>query len=313
MPRSYFPVLRGKQYELLALRDLAETIKVEKKIRPVIEPLSVQATASALDRFTETSMPFCLIVNPKIGALSSLGLKAFYQQLVQPYLEQDDLFLPTLYIDGQTTSSDLAEFIAIYQGQRAFFLTDEPRTAVTHAVQAASPSLVLLAHGTVAKPTKDLFAADVSVDITDPFRRRSRNKDYAATPDEFFSDQHLRTPNADFGHFGDYSIIGERYSIEGGPAYCVAIHMIYAQPPPEQILRVRHFLSDSNETPADPGGKFSQAVAKLAADWPQLADVNHTAAATRFLEMNVQQLYPGLGKVKELSLKHHFELMHKLL
>ena len=40
----YFPLIRGKQFELLALRDLSKQIANSTKISPIIEPVK-EATA----------------------------------------------------------------------------------------------------------------------------------------------------------------------------------------------------------------------------------------------------------------------------
>ena len=38
----YFPYLRGKQYELLALRDFAFESQCKEKVIPIIEPVKQQ-------------------------------------------------------------------------------------------------------------------------------------------------------------------------------------------------------------------------------------------------------------------------------
>jgi hypothetical protein len=308
--RFYFPVLRGKQYELLALREMAESITTKNKLRPIVEPLTAQATTNALDVFTEKAMPFCLIVNPREGALAPQSLRTVYQQVVEPYLEQDDIFVPTLYVDTTSTSSDIASFTQLYSGERAFFVLSEPSAAVTSAMVSAEPKYAIFLSKGSTLGTRSKFPHSSRVEITEPFVRLDRNKDYK--DDEFFSEEHLRVPNAEFQHFGDYSVIGRLLSA-GGPAYCVAIHMVYVKDPNSPSLWIKHYKSDNNLTTANPGGKFIEAVGKLAGEWPTLGPINQTAASKKFIDYASSGEYPGLGKVKQISIMHHLQMMQDKL
>ena len=42
----YFPYLKGRQYELLAIRELLSKNLLSKKIIPIIEPVKVSSTLS---------------------------------------------------------------------------------------------------------------------------------------------------------------------------------------------------------------------------------------------------------------------------
>jgi len=64
--KRYFPFLRGKQHELMALRELAGQIAEEGSVIPIIEPVNGNATTRiSLDRYVEVSMPFIFICNPR--------------------------------------------------------------------------------------------------------------------------------------------------------------------------------------------------------------------------------------------------------
>ena len=106
--------------------------------------------------------------------------------------------------------------------------------------------------------------------------------------------------------------MGDEYLDSGFAPYAVAIHIVYFAP--NQALRVRHFVSDSNEDITNPALKFYQAVSKLA-KWynVQPHPVEMTLGLQTFLKHYEQETYPGLGTVKKLSLMHHIELMGKYL
>jgi len=69
----YYPYLRGKQFELILLRENTHLFKKEDKHRmhPIIEPVREDMTAlnRTLDKLNEEKVSYTLIVNPKVGKL----------------------------------------------------------------------------------------------------------------------------------------------------------------------------------------------------------------------------------------------------
>ena len=56
----YFPYLRGRQYELLALRELIGNNRLSDKIIPVIEPVKITSTLlSTIKAFTDNNKKTC--------------------------------------------------------------------------------------------------------------------------------------------------------------------------------------------------------------------------------------------------------------
>ncbi|HAR2930613.1 TPA: sce7725 family protein, partial [Staphylococcus aureus] len=78
-------------------------------------------------------------------------------------------------------------------------------------------------------------------------------------------------------------------------------------------LRVKHFVSDSNNDRSNPGKKFFEAVDKLVT-WSKNLDIkNRSYALGQFEELNENNKYPGLGLIKRLSIMHHLEIMNRYL
>lgn len=144
----------------------------------------------------------------------------------------------------------------------------------------------------------------------DRFPKAPRNSDYGKNEDEFYSKDHLYYDTEGFRGFSDYSIVGSDFSETGFAPLAVAIHIIYFDR--DKTLRVRHFVSDSNDDINDPAGKFGEAVEKLA-EWVEVNNPPHTVGLDMFLECNKMGRYPGLGTVKKYSIMHHLELMNKFL
>ena len=144
--------------------------------------------------------------------------------------------------------------------------------------------------------------------IEDHFIKSERNVDYL-DKDDFFSRDHLYYKEDGYLGFSDYSIIGNEYSETGFAPYAVAIHIIYFDE--EKSLRVRHFVSDSNDDISDIAGKFKEAMYKLV-KWNKTAKLD-TYGIRKLEEFYSLESYPGLGTVKKLSIMHHLELMNSFL
>ena len=112
--------------------------------------------------------------------------------------------------------------------------------------------------------------------------------------------------------FSDFSIVGNEYLESGFAPRAVAIHIVYFDG--ENNLRIRHFVSDSNEDSKNPAGKFYEAVSKLY-HWYGTTETSlkMTLGLQSFLQHYKDQSYPGLGTVKKLSIMHHLELMGNYL
>ena len=112
--------------------------------------------------------------------------------------------------------------------------------------------------------------------------------------------------------FSDYSIVGNEYLEAGFAPYAVAIHIVYFDD--DESLRVKHFVSTSNEDITNPALKFYEAVEKLYSWYNTTPNpVQLTAGLEAFIQHYKNGTYPGLGTVKKLSIMHHLELMSKYL
>ena len=76
----YFPYLRGKQFELIALRELCSLFPQElNKISPIIEPVKASSTIkSTLAEFVNRNANFNLIINPRVG-----DLEGQYERIIE--------------------------------------------------------------------------------------------------------------------------------------------------------------------------------------------------------------------------------------
>ncbi|RNI17906.1 sce7725 family protein, partial [Flexivirga caeni] len=73
-------------------------------------------------------------------------------------------------------------------------------------------------------------------------------------------------------------------------------------------LGLKHFCSESNETQDDPAGKFFEALEKLI-DFVDERSLPTNLGIDGFRDLYQRQHFPGLGKVKELSIMNHMLVM----
>ncbi|MFT4414518.1 sce7725 family protein [Fredinandcohnia humi] len=309
----YFPIIRGRQYDLLALRELQANKILNERVIPIIEPIKLSATLmSTIKIFEENQRKLIIISNPKVGSfMGELALPSVYQQF-------REIMLNDSVVIGHYLNKESA--IQIEQLQQEFNVKLED-LAIIHSERSLVPMYREVFNGLKAHfnviPSDNAFRRQLSgqdlVGLDDKFNKLSRNVDYMDQENEFFSEEHLFFKDEGYIGFSDFSIVGAEYNESGFAPYAVAIHIVY--PNSENALEIMHFVSDSNSDTSDPAGKFSEALGKLI-DWYQqyMSDERmNTLAMKYFLRHYEEGTYPGLPTLKKLSIMHHLELIGSLL
>lgn len=306
----YYPYFRGKQFELVALRESADLISAAQFV-PIIEPVreSLNGLGRTLDRLVEAEAPTIVVINPLHGdhRENGDGIAAF----LEDKYPDDSVVSRGVLLQSEMSAEDA---VACVSDQSA-----HPGCSVIHAGFTEARSL---AEGLRDAPdhARNIFIEDhtnmlyrrrfgdsTRILIRDGFERK-RNADYGAVDN--FSDLHITFRDMGMDGYGDFLTVGDNYSEGGGPAYAVAIHLTYIDPDQDEAMFVYHFVSDSNDTPTDPAGKFAQALSKLIARLDQGdSKLFESTAITEFRELHDRGHFPGLGYVKKLSIKHHLETL----
>jgi hypothetical protein len=308
----FFPVLRGKRFELHAIRDLQDKLVEWGTAIPIIEPVRRGGLGPALDALVGDGVQFVFLVNPRVGEFVD-SPKVVQADFVAEYLDEYDNYTPALYVDRETTARQISEFASRFEIGTMFFLLARPADQTLRAIISAEPAYVAIRDRRAPESTIEALrgAAIELVEVTDPFRREVRNSDY---PDhDFFSDQMARIPNEIYGHFGDYSIVGDSYIEGGGAAYTVALHHIIGDPQEHTTLNIMHYKSDPSETTANVAGKFAEALERLVNDQANARGPNDTSALKLYRELHSDEHFPGLGFAKKLGLMQHIEVVARTL
>lgn len=294
----YFPVMRGKQFELIALRELASVVP-PNKLKPVIEPVrgNLLPLVKTIESLNEFNIVPIIIINPTLGD--------FFGNQINIYEELRTLkihFIPCIKVDENTINPD--RLINSIVSEKAVYVVDGLTTESIKFLTDANYCLI-----NRFSPEAAIRGLTNIVLMDDPFPKKNRNADYSE--ESFFSDLHASFQNRNnvIG-FGDYTIVGNDYSESGGPAYVVTIHLSYIKEEAFDSMYIKHFSSEDDQSPTNPGGKFKQALDQLV----QYIEQNNreffsSLGLKELINLHVQQHFPGLGVIKKLSIEHHIHTM----
>lgn len=306
----YFPILRGRQFELLALRECVNKGLLSNKIIPIIEPVKVSSTyTKTVDSFIKADKSIAIICNPQVGFWGKDLKKEINVNIYNQVKEQ---FKDTNVISSFYVTPEIAECIdfAIKNGNAIdslLLICNNPENICDYeeVIRDNVPLYNLI-------PDKGDFRRRIRANrvlCEDHFPKQMRNVDYLDIETEFFSSDHLYYEDDGYKGFSDYSVVGEEYSDTGFAPYAVAIHIVFFDE--KNFLRIAHFVSDSNDDISDPARKFAEAVKKLV-EWNKKIKLD-TFGIRAFEAAYNNKTYPGLGVVKKYSIMHHLELMSRYL
>lgn len=301
----YFPYFRGRQYELLALKELAASGLITNSVLPVIEPVKlIPALNNSLSAFQSAMLPVGLVLNPNVGDLTDEP--ETISQLLGKLSVNPNIIPSVLLNESAEESMEKLRDRNIDESDTLIVFNNRDYLDIYRELFSSAPKYTLC-------PDERFIRRAVSqnkVIFENRFNKQSRNADYPA--DEFFSDDHVYYASDNYTGFGDYSIVGDEYIESGFAPYAVAIHIVYfAQ---DNSLRIRHFVSDSNDDISDVAGKFYEAVSKLYRWYvDEHQNCQLTSGLQTLLDHYEHRTYPGLPTLKKLSIMHHLELMGKFL
>lgn len=295
---TYVPLLRGKQYELMLLNTALPLIQ-RNPIVPVVEPVraNTDRLEKLIDYYVGFRAPLGVIINPAVGDFSEAALP-LQLRVAEMLCLTPEVFPVVRLGTGGVEMHTLADAKAL-----GVFEDGTPDRDTSSAVFNLVDQITFQICRTDQPSYQDYSMQSDRILLLDGFRRR-RSIDYPM--DEEFPSGPAYVRRNGYSGWGDFLIVGEEYQEGGGRPHAIAIHITYWGP--EGELRVRHYLSDSNEGPEDPGGKFAEALAKLMADLAQsTCPIQETSAIRRLRRLHEIRHFPNLGPVKFLCMLHHIE------
>ncbi len=323
----YYPYLRGKQEELLALQELINEGLLSAKLVPVIEPVVLSSTlVKTLKMFIEKKRDVIVVKNPLIGHFDDdmsintidaslddkekarIAKKIAKQEQFRKLMTSSYMKIALIYKDEieenyseMISDSSLKDYTIILSNEGDFVSFCKKYLSELERINYCFVPTIEYKENN-----------EKAVLFRDRFVRRSSNSEYTKPPvDEFFSRDHIIINEYSYQGFSDYSIIGSQYDDSGFAPYAIALHIAYLEKE-TNIIRIRHFTSNSNLTNKNQALKFSEAVAKLQ-EWFNEHNEFKTLGLDKILGNYREGNYPGLGSLKRFSIMHHLELIAKYI
>jgi hypothetical protein len=302
----YFPYLRGRQFELIALRELLEQKALSEKVIPIIEPVKLTSTlVKTINAYGEKTRPLSLIGNPLVGSFNSDFNDEKNVVLRDAFLAAIEASNSLIYAHILKSETAIEYFISKHEDEMMTISLDKDAAELYEKYFQGLDSKYNL------MPDESGIRRKIRTNrvmLDDKFKKLQRNTDYEGI-DEPFSEDHLFYKDDGYKGFSDFSVVGDEYSETGFAPYAVAIHIVYFDK--DDSLRIVHFVSDSNDDITDPAGKFKEALEKLVI-WNKEKCLD-TIGIKAFEDLYEREAYPGLGTVKKLGIMHHLELISRYL
>lgn len=307
----YYPFLRARQFELIALRELATEEATQGVIIPVLEPVKETHNNLTLAHkvFQDKNQTAYLIVNPTIGELA--GDSSFYLEYLNEL--ENSKFIPafhyrnnSVFINQSIESFGLSNCMIICQNDvnpdDSEFKQLVAKAEVS-SINVNDPNRNRTLHRFIKGLNKNYIRLD------DLFEKQARNSDYLEIQEHRFSEEHIYYIEDGFNGFSDYTVLPSEYIDGGSTPRAVVIHLTYLNG--ENQIWIRHFTSETNDSISNVQGKFAEAAAKAVAYCRQ-RDLNNSAI-TELVSYYDNEHYPGLGTVKKISIKNHLLVISQFL
>ncbi len=306
----YYPLLRARQFELIALRELAIERSTQGTIMPILEPIKeAQNNLNLVYRaFQEQNQQAFIIVNPSVGKLEGDG-----HHFLDYLSGKEEIFLPAFhyrnngeFIQQGITDYSLNNCMLICKNDIDYssrdFISLVARDEVS-TVNLEDPGKNRSLHRYIRGLHKTYIRLD------DLFEKQARNSDFLQIEDHRFSEEHLYYEDEGFNGFSDYTVLPSEYTDGGSTPRAVVIHLTFLNG--QNQIWIKHFTSDSNDSIANVQGKFAEAATKAVA---YCREHNLTNSAIRELETYFDdEHYPGLGTIKKISIKNHLLIVAQYL
>lgn len=305
----YYPYFRGKQNELITIRENAQRFK-EAKFVPIVEPVksSLGGLTKAITAIAKAEGQIIVIINPFHGDHSSND-NAIPSYLQKEFNQSQNISVGILLTE-RCSINDAKNYYNRFQSNAITFIHagfTEAKLLAQYLGESLPSTRHVFQEENCGKLYQKHFKNTERVLLRDGFEKRT-NRNHP--PTEFFSDLHATYEDENMEGFGDFLIVGNDYSESGGPAYSVAIHLTYIDPNKDHEMHIHHFKSIRQDDPKDPAGKFAEALEKMMDKLNQPnPKILQTSAVDEFKELHRKAHFPGLGYVKKLSMQHHIETL----
>lgn len=306
---KYYPFMRGKQYEILSLRDFYIRVRPAHQgglVNPIIEPVKPLDNKQFKDLFSALNNNdyLYIVYNPEVGNYSG---NTFSPDEYIDFFKDWGGKVRFLFNYSTETANHLDEFKNISPKKRIFYIHEITSNIEDDVINCLDPEDYVMANGSILWQLKMHGLQDEKViAIQDPFRKENKNADYINTNEYLFIDQKMFA-KASFAGYSDFLTIGDNYSESGFTPRSVAIHWSYTYENNISSIYLNSFASESNSmSTSDIGGKFIEAAKKIN-DFVERENIYRTQGFNDLKGKFEEDKYPGLGSIKRYSMLNHLE------
>ena len=302
----YYPLLRGRQFELLALRGVTDDARCCQFVTPIIEPvrLDLKSLQLANDKFAECGSHPYLIVNPSVGEIADAGSPQLILDFLHNPAEKDSAFRPAFLCDEwllhhklQLESLNNALLVCMNST-----LSDDE---IASFARLSNISGVVLFEPERHRSLRRILGMQKLIRLDDWFEAEQRNADYLSLPPRKFSEEISYYKEENYSGYGDFTLLPMAYTEGGFAPRAVVIHWSYLKKEEDrEEIWMAHYTSESNYSTSDVAGKFREAAQKLIENREKYAFMENKAFEELKTYYN-EGRYPGLGVLKKLSIQNH--------
>lgn len=308
----YYPFLRARQFELIALRELVQAEEITNtKIFPILEPVksNFNSLNLALKVFKDKRFQSYLICN------SSCSEDAPKDEAVISFIKtSDNIFLPAFYYDNNCNY--ILETIEEYSLNSCLlicsenFLNEDDLKEISKCEEIVGVVL--------QEPNKyrslDKFFKELGkkyIRLDDLFEKKQRNSDFLGIQAHKFTEEHLYFKDDGYDGFSDFTILPSEFVEGGSTPRAVVIHLTYPRMNENvQEIWISHFTSNTNDSISNVQGKFYEAAEK-AVKFCEDSQISNSAIEELKFYFESKK-YPGLGTVKKVSVKNHLLVINQV-
>lgn len=292
----YFPYLRGKQYEFIAVRELYEKELLANTI-PIYEPVS--GNFRYFDEFIKKGIVFGIIVNPKVGDLVNN-----YMSIENFITQQNTNNFYVCILTGNNNQEEVFGLKEKYKFYNKIYIHKQYNYFFQDKLGVFSDGYYNLVSTAIGNKYEIL---NNKVIFEDSFVKAEKNSDYPEN--DYFNNHFLNYKQMGFVGISDFLTIGDTFSKTGGQPFAVAIHLSVIE---NGAIFVKHFISDSIDYRGDTNTKFFEALEKLI-QYVVQSGIFKTEGILEFINWSKEKRFPNLGPVKKASMKNHIELLNKFV
>lgn len=313
----YYPFLRGKQNELLALRECVGKLADSGKVVPIIEPVTkgFSPILKCINTLCDKDVEHIIIYNSQNGDLGKAPTQM--SELIDEIKLKTNAKHFAFILNSSTKVGDIDKFLTNI-GEREYSFIHNTSFSDPQFLFKISTNPNFCHHifidSNLSRGYKQQFSDFSRVNISDCFRSVNKNSEYANPNHEFYTDAHLTYKSDGFTGFGDYTILSERFKSGGFQPYTAALHLSHEANKTNEVW-VCHFLSEVYDYPtSDQAALIHEALPKMSAFISEYKDYfSFSDSIKEIMEIYEEGRSTNLGYMKKLAIKHHIELLLKVL